>query len=230
MLQFINVEFAYPNRNPSLRDQPVFLDLNMKMNPGEFVFLIGRSGAGKSTLLQMIYMNIFPQSGIVQFDKYDSKTIKPSRLPYLRRKLGIIFQDFKLLKDRNVYENLSFVLEAVNTPHSEIKKRVNNVLTDVGLSHKRLSMPHELSGGEKQRIAIARAIINDPILILADEPTGNLDPQTSKEILEILTKINSRGTAILFATHNYEIVKRYKQKIIKLENGKAYKAVIKKKE
>jgi cell division transport system ATP-binding protein len=174
-------------------------------------------------------MNILPQSGVVQFDKFDSKTIKPSYLPYLRRKLGIIFQDFKLLRDRNVYDNLTFILQSTNTPRKEIKKRVNNALTDVGLNHKRNSMPDELSGGEKQRIAIARAIINDPALILADEPTGNLDPETSFEILEILRKINLRGTSILFATHNYELIRRLNARILKVDNGKVFKAVIKQK-
>jgi cell division transport system ATP-binding protein len=222
MLNINHIEFSYSNH-------PVFTDLNLSVNQGEFVFLIGKSGSGKSTLLQMIYMNILPSSGTVEFDKYDSKSIRPKHLPLLRRKIGIVFQDFKLLKDRNIYENLSFVLEATNTPGKEIKRRVTNALSDVGLSHKRKSMPSELSGGEKQRVAIARAILNEPIIILADEPTGNLDPETSGEIVEILKKINLRGTAVLFATHNYEIVKSMNAKIIKLENGKAFKAVIKQK-
>lgn len=222
MLSLNNIEFSYSG-------EPLFNDLNMHLEHGEFSFLIGKSGAGKSTLLQMIFMNIIPHSGYVQLDEFDSRTIKSNKLPYLRRKLGIIFQDFKLLRDRNVYENIAFVLEVINTPSKEIKRRVNNSLTDVGLSHKRLSMPHELSGGEKQRIAIARAIVNEPSLILADEPTGNLDPDTSSEIVEILQKINSRGTALLFATHNYNIVKKSGAKIIKLENGKALKAVLKQK-
>jgi cell division transport system ATP-binding protein len=174
-------------------------------------------------------MNIIPTVGSVTFTQFDSTSVKPKDLPYLRRKLGIIFQDFRLLRDRNIYENISFVLEATNTPRREIKRKVNDALTDVGLSHRRYSMPDELSGGEKQRIAIARAIVNEPILILADEPTGNLDPETSYEILDILLHIHSRGTAVLFATHNYEIVKKYPAKIIKLENGKALKAVLKQK-
>ncbi len=223
MLSFTNVIYHYPF-------QPVFEDLNLELEPGEFIFLIGKSGSGKSTLLQMIYMNILPQSGMVRVAEYDSKTIKPRALPYLRRKVGVVFQDFKLLRDRNIYENLSFVLAVTGTSGKEIKKRVNNVLSDVGLLHRRYSMPDELSGGEKQRVAIARAVINEPLLILADEPTGNLDPETSSEILDIFEKINSRGTAIIFATHNYEIVKRFNHRIIKLENGKAYKAVIKQRE
>ena len=223
MLSFSNVDFAYQTHQ-------IFTDLNYSLAPGEFNFLIGKSGAGKSTLLQMIYMNIFPNSGVVQVAGYDSKTIKSRELPQLRRKVGTVFQDFKLLRDRNIYDNLSFVLEVTNMPRREIKKRVNDALTDVDLFHRRFGMPDELSGGEKQRIAIARAIINDPVLVLADEPTGNLDPETSNEILEILLKIHSRGTAILFATHNYEIVKKHGDlKIVKLEDGKAVKAILKQK-
>jgi cell division transport system ATP-binding protein len=222
MISFTNVDYKYPG-------QVVFRDLNLELEKGEFSFLIGKSGSGKSTLLQLIYMNIFPMAGSVQVAEYNSRTIKPADLPYLRRKLGIIFQDFRLLKERNIYDNLAFVLEVTGTSRSEIKRRVNNALTDVGLIHRRQSMPDHLSGGEKQRVAIARAIINDPAIILADEPTGNLDPEISREILEILKKINSRGTAVLFATHNYELVKSHEAKIIKLDEGKAFKAVIKKK-
>jgi cell division transport system ATP-binding protein len=223
MLSFNNVAYHYPL-------QPVFEDLNMELEAGEFMFLIGKSGSGKSTLLQMIYMNIMPQAGYVQVADYDSKTIKPKQLPYLRRKVGVVFQDFKLLRDRNIYDNLAFVLEVTKTSSGDIKKKVNDALSDVGLIHRRSSMPDELSGGEKQRVAIARAVINEPLLVLADEPTGNLDPETSGEILEIFEKINKRGTAIIFATHNYEIVKKYNHRIIKLENGKAFKAIIKQKE
>ena len=169
MLKFNNVDFGYSSNI-------IFSGLSMEMNPGEFCFLIGKSGSGKSTLLQMIYMNLLPHSGTVQFGEYDSKTIRAKDLPFLRRKLGIIFQDFKLLKDRNIYDNLAFVLEVLNTPKKEIKRRINDVLTDVSLIHRRNSMPDQLSGGEKQKVAIARAIVNEPALILADEPTGNLDP------------------------------------------------------
>jgi len=220
MLSFENVEFAYNN-------QPVFTDLNFRLESNEFIFMIGKSGIGKSTLLQLIYMNIKPSSGVVRVGQYDSKTIKPKHIPLLRRKLGVIFQDFKLLQDRNVYENLAYVLEVTNTPRKKKKELINNALMDVGLSHKRLNMPGELSGGEQQRVAIARAVINEPILVLADEPTGNLDPETSGEILDILKKINQKGTAVLVATHNYELVKKANEKVIKLENGRAYKAVIK---
>jgi cell division transport system ATP-binding protein len=222
MLKFDNVDFGYSSNI-------IFSGLSMQMNPGEFCFLIGKSGSGKSTLLQLIYMNLLPQAGNVQFDKYDSKTIKAKELPFLRRKLGIIFQDFKLLKDRNIYDNLAFVLEVLDTPKKEIKRRINDVLTDVNLIDRRYSMPDELSGGEKQKIAIARAVVNEPVLILADEPTGNLDPETSGEIINILQRINARGTAVLFATHNYEIIKKVDARILKLDNGKAIRAVIKQK-
>jgi cell division transport system ATP-binding protein len=222
MLSFNNVEFRYTN-------QTIFTDLNFELDEGEFAFLIGKSGIGKSTLLQMIYMNLFPTSGYVRVNGYDTSTIKPRQLPALRKQLGVVFQDFKLLQDRNVYENLAFVLEVTKTPRKEIKHKINNVLSDVGLSNKRLNMPDQLSGGEQQRIAIARALLNDPLLILADEPTGNLDPETSSGILDLLTTINKRGTAILVATHNYEMVKKMNTRIIKLEDGQAFKAVIKKK-
>jgi len=222
MLSFNNVEFRYKN-------QTIFTDLNFELDEGEFAFLIGKSGVGKSTLLQMIYMNLFPSSGYIRVNGYDTNTVKPRQLPALRKKLGVVFQDFKLLQDRNVYENLAFVLEVTHTPRKEIKPKINNVLSDVGLSNKRLNMPDQLSGGEQQRIAIARALLNDPLLILADEPTGNLDPETSNGILDLLTTINKRGTAVLVATHNYEMVKKMNARIIKLEDGQAFKAVIKKK-
>jgi cell division transport system ATP-binding protein len=219
MLNFDNVEFSY-NMNP------IFSGLSFSMNAGEFCFLIGKSGCGKSTLLQMIYMNLIPRSGTVQFDRFNSQKIKPKELPFLRRKLGIIFQDFKLLRNRNIYDNLAFILDVVNTPDKEIKKKINNALTDVGLIHRRYSMPDELSGGEKQRVAIARSIVNEPMLILADEPTGNLDPETSNEIMGILQRINARGTAVLIATHNYDIIKKVNARILKIENGKTINAVL----
>jgi len=222
MLSITNVEFSYAK-------QIVFIDLNLELDEGEFVFLIGKSGVGKSTLLQLIYMNLLPMAGYVRVNGYDSNTIKGKQLPFLRKKLGLIFQDFKLLQDRNVYENLLFVLEATKTSKKRIKKKINDVLTDVGLSHKRLNKPDQLSGGEQQRVGIARALLNDPILVLADEPTGNLDPETSREILDILVKINKKGTAVIVATHNYEMVKSINARIIKLEKGKAFKAVIKSK-
>jgi len=223
MLSFDNVEFHYKN-------QPVFISLNFELDYGEFVFVIGKSGIGKSTLMQLIYMNLFPLTGNVRIAEFDSQTIKPSQIPLLRRKIGVIFQDFKLLPDRNVYQNLAYVMKVTGTPSKDIKRKINDALADVGLSHKRLNMPGELSGGEQQRVSIARAILNDPILILADEPTGNLDPETSGEILSLLKKINKKGTAVLVVTHNYELVKKANERIIKLEDGRALKAKIKKKD
>jgi cell division transport system ATP-binding protein len=222
MLIFNHVDYSYPN-------QPVFQDLNLQVDQGDFVFLIGKSGVGKSSLLQMIYMELFPQSGYVQIGSYSSETIKPKDLPYLRRRIGIVFQDFQLLPDRNVYDNLAFVLNVTGSSKKANKKKIINALSEVGLSHKQSNMPHELSGGEKQRVAIARAIINEPFLVLADEPTGNLDPDTAGEILEILKKINLRGTSIIFATHNYDLVRKHNAKIIRLEGGKAVKVLLKKK-
>lgn len=212
MLQFNDVGFSYDG-------DEILRSISFQIKSGEFVFLIGKSGSGKSTLLQMIYVNLLPDSGEIIFDAYTTGSIKTSQLPLCRRKIGIIFQDFKLIEDRTIYENLAFVLETVNTPAKKIKKKISQVLSDVGLSHKTKSLPNELSGGEKQRIAIARAIINEPLLIVADEPTGNLDPETSVEILELLKKINNRGTAVLFATHNYELIKKSNARILQLENG-----------
>ncbi|MDH3268951.1 MAG: ATP-binding cassette domain-containing protein [Ignavibacteria bacterium] len=222
MLSFDSVEFHY-------RNQPVFTNLNLELDYGEFVFIIGKSGIGKSTLMQLIYMNQFPLTGNVRIADFNSQTIKPAQIPLLRRKIGVIFQDFKLLPDRDVYQNLAYVMKVTGTSSKEIKKKINEALSEVGLSHKRLNKPHELSGGEQQRVAIARSILNDPILILADEPTGNLDPETSAEILALLKKINKRGTAVLVVTHNYDLVKKANERVIKLDDGRARKAIIKQK-
>lgn len=223
MLSLQNINFHYSN-------QPLFEDVNLELGAGEFAFLIGKSGSGKTTLLQMIYMNVQPESGTIIVGNFNSQTIKKSQLALLRRKIGVVFQDFKLLTDRNVFENLAFVLEVTATPKKEIKKKVNDALNEVGLSHKRLNMPDQLSGGEKQRVAIARAILNQPLIILADEPTGNLDPETSNEILDLLQKINKRGTAILCATHNYDIVRKGNTRIFKIEKGKVLKGFLKQKD
>ncbi len=187
-------------------DNLVFKDLNFVVPDGKFVFITGPTGSGKSTLLRLIYMDIFPNRGRVVVGKFDSKRIKRRQIPYLRRRLGIVFQDFKLLEDRNVFENVAFALYVTGAKKKEVNRRVLMALAEVGLSHKKNSMPDELSGGEQQRVAIARAIVNDPFLLLADEPTGNLDPETSKEIIELLRKINFRGTSVIVATHNYSII------------------------
>jgi len=202
-------------------DGQVILDrLNLSIKDGEFVYLVGATGAGKSSLLRLLYMDLKPESGTVGVLDYDSVTTRPSEIPHLRRKLGIVFQDFKLLEDRDVFENVAFALYVTNARRSDIKKRVFHALSDVGVSHKRNQMPHELSGGEQQRVVIARALVNTPSILLADEPTGNLDPGASAEIMELIRKINMRGTAVLMATHNYELVRKYPARVIQLKDGK----------
>lgn len=206
----------------SFDGQTVLDKVNFSMQNGEFVYLVGQTGAGKSSLLRLLYMDLLPNSGRVRVSGFDAHAMKRRAIPLLRRKLGIVFQDFKLLPDRDVFENVAFALYVTNTPSGEIKKRTLLALADVGLSHKRSQMPHELSGGEQQRIVIARALVNAPTLLLADEPTGNLDPASSAEIMELLKKINLRGTAVLMATHNYELVRRYPARIVQLKEGKLF--------
>jgi len=164
----------------------IFSGIDLQVKAGEFVYVVGSSGAGKSTLLRLLNMEIFPQRGQVVVSKFNSQTIKPREIPYLRRRVGMIFQDYKLLEDRNVYENVAFALWATGTPGRKIKNKVFPVLADVGLSHKRYSMIHELSGGEQQRVAIARALVYEPFVLLADEPTGNLDSESADEIIRLL--------------------------------------------
>lgn len=224
MLIIKDVEFSYGS-------QVIFRNLNLKVEEGEFIYIIGQSGSGKSTLFEMILMNVLPDSGYVQFGDFSSESISTKKLPLLRRKIGIVFQDYKLLNDRTVYDNLLFVVNATGKKTKNKKKLIFDTLAEVGLTDKAKSLPSELSGGEKQRVSIARAIINEPQLILADEPTGNLDPETTAEIMQIFTKIHKRGASVIFATHNYDIVKKYRaDKIYKIENGSIKKVVLKKKE
>jgi cell division transport system ATP-binding protein len=197
----------------------VLRDVNLQVGNGEFVFLVGPSGAGKSTLLRMIYMDEVPNDGQVVVGPYVSTSIKRGQIPYLRRKIGVVFQDFKLLEDRSVFENVALAMRVSGAQSAEIKKRVIQVLTQVGLYHKRYDLPITLSGGEQQRVAIARAVVNSPEILLADEPTGNLDPEVTKEIIQILLRINSSGTAVLMATHNHELVRNYAQRIVFLRDG-----------
>lgn len=206
----------------SFNGHPVLEDVSFQVKPGEFVFLVGTTGAGKSTLMRLMYMDVLPDKGVVTVGKFMSTNILEKEKPYLRRMLGIIFQDFKLLEDRNVFENVAFTLHVTGVKRSEIKKRVLHALADVGLSHQRYKMPHELSGGEQQRVVIARALVNQPEFLLADEPTGNLDPGTSFEILQLLTNINTRGTAVVMATHNYDLVRRLNGRILQVKNGKVF--------
>jgi cell division transport system ATP-binding protein len=216
------------NVSVSFENQHVLKGINFSMKQSEFVYLVGQTGMGKSTLLRLMYFDLLPSSGKVRISSYDSASIKSHQIPRLRRRLGIVFQDFKLLEDRTVYDNVAFALFVTNARRSEIKKKVLHVLADVGLSHKRYQMPQELSGGEQQRVVIARALVNEPVVLLADEPTGNLDPTSSAEIMELLTKINMRGTAVLMATHNYDLVKKYPARVIQLKEGKLSELEMKK--
>jgi cell division transport system ATP-binding protein len=208
------------NVSAGFNGQPVLEQVNLHVKQGEFVSLVGETGAGKTTLLRLLYFDLLPEEGTVMVGVFNSETVKRRDIPKLRRTLGIIFQDFKILEDRNVFDNVAFALEVTDAKRSEIGKKVLRVLADVGLSHKRNNMPHELSGGEQQRVVIARALVNEPMALLADEPTGNLDPATSFDILQILKMINSRGTAILMATHNYDLVRKSGSRIVMLKEGK----------
>ena len=221
MIDLQNVSVSFDN-------QHVLDGINFSMKQSEFVYLVGQTGMGKSTLMRLMYFDLLPSSGKVRIASYDSTSITSRQIPRIRRRLGIVFQDFKLLEDRNVYDNVAFALFVTNARRSEIKKKVLHVLADVGLSHKRYQMPNELSGGEQQRVVIARALVNEPVVLLADEPTGNLDPTSSAEIMELLTKINMRGTAVLMATHNYDLVKKYPSRVVQLKEGKLTEVEMKK--
>src|SRR5512135_2643569 len=217
------------NVSVSFEGQQVLDKIDFAMARGEFVYLVGQTGAGKSSLMRLIYMDLKPNNGRVTVAGFDARSITTKQVPMLRRRLGVIFQDFRLLDDRNVYENVAFALYVTNARRADIKKKILHALSDVGLSHKRNQMPGELSGGEQQRVVIARAIVNEPVMILADEPTGNLDPGVSAEIMELLRKINMRGTAILMSTHNYELVKKYPARIVQLVDGKLSEVELKSK-
>ena len=207
-------------------NNPVLTDVNIDIEKGEFLYLIGKTGSGKSSLMKTLYADLRLQEGEGVIVDYDLKQLKESDIPYLRRKLGVVFQDFKLLPDRNVYENLKFVLKATGwTNESEMDARIEEVLDRVGMLQHLRKMPHQISGGEQQRVAIARALLNDPELILADEPTGNLDPQTSVEVMEVLQKINGNGRTILMATHDYALLLKYPAKTLKCDEGKVFEVV-----
>lgn len=194
-------------------DYLVLEDVNFELKKGEFTFLIGKTGSGKSSLLQTLYAELPLKKGEGKVYDYDLRKIKTKEIPYLRRKLGIVFQDFQLLTDRNVHDNLSFVLKATGWKNKkDIEERILEVLQKVGLQDKIEKLPNQLSGGEQQRIVIARALLNNPDIILADEPTGNLDPDTSEEIMQLLFQIKESGRAIVMATHNYNILKKYSEK------------------
>lgn len=198
--------------------------VNLTIRRGEFYYIIGKVGSGKTSLIKTINAEIPLKEGSGVVAGYQLRNIKRKHIPYLRRNLGIVFQDFQLLTDRSVWANLSFILHATGWKHKQaIKQRIEEVLNMVGLHYKGFKMPHELSGGEQQRVVIARALLNDPLLILADEPTGNLDPETSDSIMKIMAEIQANGKAILMATHNYDLLKKYPQPTLKCENGKLEK-------
>ena len=198
-------------------------NLNFSISTGDFTYLIGKTGSGKSSIIRSIYCDIPIQSGNCVIDGIEIGKIKKNQIPFLRRKIGIIFQDFKLLSDRSVHKNLEFILKATEWKDKlKINERINEVLNQVGMIDLKDRLPHQLSGGEQQRVSIARAILNKPDLILADEPTGNLDPATSKEIMKLLVDINNQGSTILMATHDYDMISNFPKKTLRLEDGKLF--------
>lgn len=213
MIEFKSVSKIYDNNVKALSD------VNVTIDSGEFVFLVGPSGAGKSTFIKMILKEVDPTSGSITAAGQDLSEITRGKTPYYRRKIGMVFQDFRLIPTLNVYENVAFAMKVVEASPKEIRRRVPMVLSLVGLSHKYKMFPNELSGGEQQRVSLARAIVNNPAVLICDEPTGNLDPQTASEIMELLEDINSAGTTILMATHAQEIVNDMKKRVIAIDKG-----------
>ena len=193
--------------------------VNIKIEQGEFVFIVGDSGSGKSTLIRLLMKELEPTSGRIKIMGQNLSTMTHNEIPFYRRKIGVVFQDFRLLKDRNVYENIAFALRVTEAPTRVIKKKVPAALSLVGLAQKYKSFPKELSGGEQQRVALARAIVNEPSILLADEPTGNLDPENSWEIMRLLNEANERGTTVIVVTHNHEIVNAMKKRVITMNKG-----------
>ena len=214
MLIMSDVSKVYPGGSVALQD------VNVHIEPGEFVFVVGPSGAGKSTFIKMLFREVLPTTGSIFVNGMDILSLSPKEIPFMRRQLGIIFQDYRLLPDRTVFENVAFAMQVIEAPHRKIRRQVNNVLDLVGLRHRSNAYPNELSGGEQQRIAIARAIVNDPVFVIADEPTGNLDPETSWDIMEIFKEINSAGTTIVMATHDKDVVDAMGKRVIAIEQGR----------
>lgn len=213
MIEMMNVTKKYNKGITAINN------LSIQIKDGEFVYVVGPSGAGKSTFIKMMYREEKATKGRIRVGKYDLMKIKDRQIPYLRRYVGVVFQDFKLLQNKTVYENVAYAMEVIEKSPREIKRRVQEVLELVNLKHRMSNFPNELSGGEQQRVAIARAIVNTPGILIADEPTGNLDPDTSMEIMDILERINEQGTTIVMATHNSQIVNEKKHRVIAIENG-----------
>ena len=213
MLKLEDVFKTYENGTKALKG------INLTIEDGEFVFIVGPSGSGKSTIIKMLTAEVRPTSGKVTVNGYDIGTVKQREIPYLRRTVGVVFQDFRLIENKSVYENVAFVMRAVGTPQRLIKKRVTYVLDLVGVLHKARRKPCELSGGEQQRVAIARALVNNPNTIIADEPTGNLDPERSLELMSLLVKINQLGTTVVVVTHEKDLVNRFGKRVITIEAG-----------
>ena len=214
MLIMNDVSKVYPGGSVALQD------VNVHIEAGAFVFVVGPSGAGKSTFIKMLFREVLPTTGSIFVNGMDILALSPKEIPFMRRQLGIIFQDYRLLPDRTVFENVAFAMQVIEAPHRKIRRQVNNVLDLVGLRHRSNAYPNELSGGEQQRIAIARAIVNDPVFVIADEPTGNLDPETSWDIMEIFKEINSAGTTIVMATHDKDVVDAMGKRVIAIEQGR----------
>ena len=213
MLLMSNVSKIYPGGSAALQD------VNIHIEPGEFVFVVGPSGAGKSTFIKMLFREVLPTTGSIFVNGIDILRLQDKEIPYMRRQLGIIFQDYRLLPDRTVYENVAFALKVIGASTVVIKKKVPQMLSMVGLAAKYKSKPRELSGGEQQRVAIARALVNEPSMLLADEPTGNLDNNNAWEIMKLLEEINEKGTTVIVVTHNLEIVKVMKKRVITIKKG-----------
>ena len=213
MITLENVSKSYAKGQPALNDVSLHID------KGEFVFIVGNSGSGKSTLIKLLLKELEPTSGTIIVNDQNLGKMKRRKVPKYRRGVGVVFQDFRLLKDRNVYENVAFAQRVIERPNRVIKKRVPEILTLVGLAEKYESFPRELSGGEQQRVALARALVNRPNILLADEPTGNLDPKNSLEIMKLLEEINERGTTVLVVTHNREIVNSFRKRVITMRKG-----------
>lgn len=207
-------------------DKVILSNVNLEVNRGEFIYIIGKTGSGKSSLMKTLYADLQLTEGNGHIVDFDLETMKEDDIPFLRRKIGIVFQDFKLLPDRSIQDNMLFVLKATGwTDQNEMDRKIEEVLDKVGMKTYAQKMPHQISGGEQQRVAIARALLNDPELILADEPTGNLDPQTSAEVLDVLKKINSNGKTIIMATHDYALLMKFPSKTLKCEDAKIFEVV-----